>query len=921
MTALSLQDRKKFIAHEEKQEWEKLMSHNKMNKCAVAVKLGLMVGTVALTTPVFAQQAQADGAKKDQQVEVIQVRGIRASQEANLNAKRFSDTIVDVVTAEDIGKFPDKNVAESLSRITGVGVSREFGEGEKITIRGASSATNRTLLNGQTVATADWFILDNPGRSFNYTMLPSALVRDLEVYKSPEARIDEGSIGGTVILKTRRPLDMDANSLTLSLEGQYSDMSEKTDPQLGAMYSWKTDDERFGVLVSAMKQDRNLVREGFEVLSWPVDANGMSYPGVMGVPRFVQKRERETAFVAFQARPTEALEMTLNVLKSKVDADNHNANYLVWTGNDVVANKVTDKAVVDNALVGGKVAAGQIGYNFINRVASTETQSVDLDVNYDAGNFKVHGQVGRTDAEGGTLRETSWEYINTASGYSFDLRGDKPTVNTAVNGSDGSKFTPGWIWGGEKPTTDEETYGQLDFDIPVNAGVFNAVKTGVKIRQAERTQDRIAYSWHGPNTLKDASKAPSWPVYLQYIFDQCSDLTKCGLTNGPVTVDGLVNGTLANQVLHDRYKMEEIAFVGLNGVPADYARSRILDENWGVTEDITALYVQGDFSGEGFRGNIGVRYVDTAQTSGGWEHTGTDYWGLHTIDRVWLKPAVMNWKEIDNDYSEMLPSINVAFDLAEDKILRVGAARVMARQNWNDISSSSSFGSLNVSNPTGVANNPMLKPQLVDQFDLSYEWYFNPSSVFAATYFFKDVKSYRGFSTFVDERYWEQGNTNVDVTFTKPDNGPGGTTSGMELSYQQTFGQFGLMANYTYTDAERDETRDIRKPGSGLVEGTSKHMYNVSGYYEDDTYSARLMYNFRTDWYKGLHWSGSEIWNDDYGQLDASFGYNLSDTITLTAEAVNLTDEEVVEFNTDKNRLFSLYQNGRRYVLGVRMSF
>ena len=183
------------------------------------------------------QAAKADGAKKDQNVEVIQVRGIRASQEANLNAKRFSDSIVDVVTSEDIGKFPDKNVAESLSRITGVGVSREFGESEKITVRGASSATNRTLLNGQTVATADWFILDNPGRSFNYTMLPSALVRDLEVYKSPEARIDEGSIGGTVILKTRTPLDMEANSLNLSVEAQYSELSGKTDPQLGALYS------------------------------------------------------------------------------------------------------------------------------------------------------------------------------------------------------------------------------------------------------------------------------------------------------------------------------------------------------------------------------------------------------------------------------------------------------------------------------------------------------------------------------------------------------------------------------------------------------------------------------------------------------------------------------------------------------------
>ncbi len=899
------------------------MSHNKMNKCALAVKLGLVVGAAAFAMPALAlqtaqTQSTAQQTTAEKQVEVIEVRGIRASQQANLNAKRFSDSIVDVVTAEDIGKFPDKNVAESLSRITGVGVSREFGEGEKITIRGASSATNRTLLNGQTVATADWFILDAPGRSFNYTMLPSALVNGLEVYKSPEARIDEGSIGGTVILRTRKPLELDANTLNLSIEGQYSEMASKTDPQLGALYSWKNDDESFGVLVSAMKQDRSVVREGFEVLSWPAGKDGVSYPGLMGVPRFEQKRERETGFISFQAKPTEKLDLVLNVLKSKVDADNHNANYLVWTGNQIVDGSVTNKALVDKSLVAATAASGQIGYNFINRVASTETQSIDLEVDYDADSFKVHGQVGRTDAEGGTLRETSWEYINAASGYNFDLRGDKPTVNTTVNGSDGTKFKPGWIWGGEKPTTDEETYAQLDFEIPVSAGVFNAIKTGAKLRQAERTQDRIAYSWHGPNTLKDAAKGTD---YLNYIFTNCADLTKCGLTTGPLTVDALVHGSLANQLKHDRARMEEIAFVGLNGTPADFARSRTLDENWAVNEDITALYVQGDFSGEGFRGNLGLRYVDTAQTSGGWQHSGTDYWGLNTLDRQWLKPSKLDWVEVDNDYAEMLPSINVAFDLDSDTIFRVGAARVMARQNWNDVSASSSFGSLNVSNPSGVANNPLLKPQIVDQFDLSYEWYFNSSSVLAATYFFKDVKSYRGFSTFVEQRFWEQEQKMVDVTFTRPNNGPGGTTEGLELSYQQTFGQFGVMANYTYTETDRDESRDIQKPGSALVEGTSRHMYNASAYYEDDTYSARLMYNYRTEWYKGLHWSGAEIWNDGYGQLDASFGYNLTENLSLAVEAVNLLDEEVVEFNTDKSRLFSLYQNGRRYVVGVRMSF
>ena len=136
------------------------MLHNNVKKSVIAVKMAIIAGAAVSALPVLAQEDAAT----------------------------------------------DKNVAESLSRITGVGVSREFGEGEKITIRGASSSTNRTLLNGQTVATADWFILDNPGRSFNYTMLPSALVSDLEVYKSPLASIDEGSIGGTVILRTRTPL-------------------------------------------------------------------------------------------------------------------------------------------------------------------------------------------------------------------------------------------------------------------------------------------------------------------------------------------------------------------------------------------------------------------------------------------------------------------------------------------------------------------------------------------------------------------------------------------------------------------------------------------------------------------------------------------------------------------------------------------
>ncbi len=891
------------------------MLNHKIGVCALAVKAALLTGIFTAPSYVLAQ----DAAATEEKVEVIQIRGIRASQQANLNAKRYSDAVVDVVTAEDIGKFPDRNVAESLSRITGVGVSREFGEGEKITIRGASSATNRTLLNGQSVATADWFILDNPGRSFNYTMLPSALVSDLEVYKSPMASIDEGSIGGTVILRTRKPLDLDANTINLSVEGQYSEMADAWDPQLAGLYSWKNDDESFGVLVSAIKQDRKVVREGFEILGWPQNPDLNSrVPSHIGVPRFEQQRERETLFASFQYAPSDKLDITVNALHSKVDANNQNANWLIFANND--AEALSNVTRINNSVVAGTVASGgTAAYNFINRVASTETKGIDFDLNYRADNYELHTQFGTTRAKGGTLRETSWEYVAT-TGYNFDLRGSTPTASTVVNAADPAQFRAGWIWGGEKPTTDEEDYAQFDLSIPVEYGIFNKLHTGVKLRAAERTQGRTAYSWHGPNTLADASLAPDWPVYLQYIFDTCPTLAQCNLTSGSQNVNAAVNGNLGQQVVHNRQRMEEIAFVGLNGVKADYARSLILAENWAVEEDITAFYVQGDFDGEGFRGNLGLRYVDTRQTSGGYEFSD-DSWGFLTVDREWLTPSELAWVKVKNDYREMLPSFNIAIDLTEDSLLRFGAARVMARQNWNDISTSVSYGSLNVAQPTGTASNPMLKPQIVDQFDFSYEWYFNPSSVLAATYFLKDVKSYRSFSTFVDQRYWEQGDQMVDVTFTRPSNGPGGRTQGMELSYQQAFGDFGVITNYTYTSAKRDEDRDLSKPGSGLVEGTSKHMLNLSGYYETDLFSVRLMYNYRTEWYKGLHWNGDELWNDDYGQLDASISYNLTDSIVLSFEAINLTDERVTEYNTDKARLFSIYENGRRFTAGIRMAF
>lgn len=875
----------------------------KRKKLALSISVAVLTGGLVVPLAV----AQSDGA-----LEEVVVTGIRASLQDALSTKRDANAIVDAISAEDVGKFPDKNVAESLSRITGIAVSREFGEGEKISIRGQGPDLNRTLLNGQSVATADWFILDDPARSFNYTLLPSTLISGLEVYKSPMASIDEGSIGGTVIVKTRRPLDLDANRASIAVESQYSEKSGENDPQLAAQYSWKNDTETFGVLVSAVKQDRSLQREGMEVLGWAEsDDDAYSIPSHIGVAKFEQERERETIFLSMQAAPTDKLTFTFNALRSEMNADNQNQNFLILPNNDREANvansgvgggNVTESAVTDNS--------GDIFIDFINRVSSTETESFDFSVDYESDAFSLHGVVGKTSAEGGTFRETSWEYVNGNANYAYDL--DSRTVNTDPSTTDAAAFGAGWIWGGERPTTDEETYAQVDLDVPVEFGAFTNIKTGLKVRDAERTQERTVYSWHAG-------------TYLDTIFANCPTLATCGLdAKGTVSVDASVSGNLTQQIEQNRAVMEDFAFNGINGVDADFARSLELAQNWAVAEDITAFYIQGDFEGDRYRGNVGIRYVDTRQASSGYQWTDdpdNPSWGFYTTDREWLAPEVLNWVTEDNDYSEVLPSVNFSYDLTEDTILRLSAARVMARRNQSDLSPFETFGSLNQANPTGQKGNPLLDPMLANQFDASYEWYYGDTSLLAVTYFYKDIDSYIFGVETVEPRHNEQTGENVDVTFSQPVNGKGGTTNGLELGWQHDFGGFGVQANYTYTDAQSDQKRDPSKIGSGLVEGASEHMYNLTGYYENDWFGARLMYNYRTEWYKGLHFNGDELWNDSYGQWDASVSAAVTDNISIVFEAVNLTDEELVEYNTDENRLMSVYENGRRFVLGARMNF
>ncbi|MGO2012305.1 MAG: TonB-dependent receptor [Pseudoalteromonas sp.] len=394
---------------------------------------------IALLSSCNIAHAQDD----DSEFEVIEVRGIRSSAAQNLAIKRLSTANVDAITAEDIGKFPDKNVADSLQRVPGVLIDRDGGEGSRVSIRGTSPDWTLTQLNGNYLASSGTGV---PTRSFNYALLPSSMISSVEVYKSAEARIDEGGIGGTVILNTRKPLEMEANSGALSVEATYDDVSEDLQPQLNVLYSWKNEDEKFGILAGISRQDRTVTTVSNNAMHWRyhsdtddsaerpaiVDqATGEVYnnvwaPRAMNAVNSTEDRNREGYQVAIQWMPTENLDLNFNYFGAKLSYDsaeqsvlfaewndNHNPYFGVeLDGDTVVAYGFGDNGLLNennwgDADVNNGVAIrrGLLSPQLTGRerLGESKSDSFDFDGTYYGNNFTLSFQVGHTEAIGARL--------------------------------------------------------------------------------------------------------------------------------------------------------------------------------------------------------------------------------------------------------------------------------------------------------------------------------------------------------------------------------------------------------------------------------------------------------------------------------------------------------------------------------------
>jgi iron complex outermembrane receptor protein len=902
------------------------------NETKIKYSLTPIAAAVAifLTGAPIAAQAQQAEAKPTE----IVVTGIRASLQQSLNQKRNSDSMVEVVTAEDVGKMPDKNVADAIQRVPGVNISSSaggeggFAENDRVSIRGTSPSLTQALINGHAVGTGDWFVLDQQGvvgRSVSFSLLPSEIVSRVTVQKSAQADMVEGGVAGSVNIETRKPLDFkQALTAEVTLQAVHSDLAGKTDPQFSGLVNWKNDAKTLGILVQVFSEKRHERRDGQEIFGYaaidPASNAAVAHPELAGVlapaginsALFEQTRKRQGDGLDIQLKPSSDLTLDLNGFTSKLDAANYNRSFYNQPSANINAVDAsgnpaglvpTQYTIKNNTLVSALFPAGlypaatavgptngQLYAALVDQIyrpgSGASTSYVDVNGSYRASDhLKLSGDLGYTRGLGKTPLDIGYEAGLTGVGMSYQLNGMSP-ADSAFPGGDPSKFANVVTvsgWGSHVVTLDTEKYGQFDADLSLDNGIFESVKTGLR------------YSEHHRNV--------GWP-------ENASCPTCDGTTNAPLPVWGGATypsnfGSGFNAGPGFLKNVWQLAGSAVQNWASVYDTSGGPNsENWpselDVKEKNTAAYIMANMAGSQWRGNVGVRVVNTKQTTLTNVPGGANPIGQNNLFGVYTPTTA------EHNYTDWLPSANFKYDLSKELVARVAAARTMARADYSALVGAVSLDDTTL---TGNGGNPNLNAIRSNNYDVALEWYFAPKSVLSVGAFYMDMSSYVTFGTAPVVYYNNTFKKFNTYTIVSPVN-IGAKNKGMEFGYQQAlWAGFGVLANYTYTDGKAAD-------GTNVV-GNSKNTYNLEGYYENDSFSARLAYTYRSSFLVGLDRSFAQ-YMDGTGNLAGSINYKINEHFSLTFDALNLNNATLKYYGENKDQPRALYSNGRQYYFGVR---
>jgi iron complex outermembrane recepter protein len=917
-----------------------------------------LIGTavaMALFGRESAVQAQTSTAAdtSDQGLQEVVITGIRASIGKSLEEKRSADSVIEVITAEDIGKMPDKNIADSLQRVPGITISSAgaseggFDENDRVSMRGTNPSLTQTLINGHNVAAGDWFVLNQTGtvgRSVSYTLLPSELVSSVVVHKSSEADLVEGGVAGSIDIITRKALDI-AKPFTFEAAagGVYSDLPRKGAPQANALVNWHNDSSTFGVLVQGFYEQRYLERQGVELLGYDTiaptspmalahpDLSGVQYPTDIGEALFTQKRTRKGGLVDVEFKPNDSLSFDLSGFESDLDAPNFNRNYLLWNTHYINsgAGQAPDPGyVVANNTLTKATFTGVPGtyygvYDQISRPNESESSNyVNLDTN-----FKFNSslsfllQVGTSKGEGKTptqdVSETQPDFGNGAA-YQLNGIGNAPNfsfgstnnTNPTTSGPNGGPVAFGWIFGAQNVNVDDtEDWGKLDGLYKLDKGTWTDLKFGARLEYHDRTS--LGAIGQGPT---GGSNPDTYPV---------------GYSNYPSNFENF-GGSIPQDIWYWT-PAQLAAYNNANNVNRDPITRVYIPDGWyKIAEHTQAAYVQGDFKGDGWAGNLGLRVVRTD------EHV--DVYAQDSSVTATTPGAVLTSafgpyvaRPVNHNYTDVLPTANLKLDITHDLIARFAAGETMTRADYSAIGGNTSLGAppQGVTPGDGTSGNPDLKPIVSTNLDAGLEWYFARQSLLSATAFYMDLHNYIGYGTkpLTELSFSNQFPAGQDLNYliTTPVNAKG-RVYGAEFAYQQALTEhFGLGANYTYADGKQTSNVSPYFVGTTAyyddrLVGTSKNTYNIFGYFENSMFSARVAWNYRSSFYSGLDRS-TAFSQAAFGDLSASLGWTITEHVSLTLDGMNLNNPTLKYYALDTTQPRAFYTNGRQYYLMLRAKF
>jgi len=944
---------------------------------------------------------------QEQAIEEIVVSGIRGSLISALEEKRSSDNLIEVIQAEDIGKLPDQNLAEVLENITGIQITRTAGVGTGVQIRGTNA--NRVEING--VSTVG----SGSGRSgIDFEDVNASIISAVEVTKAPEAKTIEGSVGGTVNLRTIRPLDLTETLGAIRLQGEDSSLStESVQPRISGAFgnNWSTDAGDFGFVVSGSFTEQESVsfrpRTDRDNRSSPPGANPSEFLGIQFLVQEQENYDYETTNLAttLEWAPNDNLKFHFDAIINEQERS-QDSYRLQASGVSSLRNISipTEFETVDFGVGPGTFPAALRG-----------ALEPDLDNDDDDPNLRFSSDTGSrvTDSEvfslGGEWQgdrlTASIEIAATSSGTV------NPNLSTTLNFINPNCPLDGTSNDNCVPFVYDLSGGTLswgiNFDSPFAPSVADLTNpanvvldqvivgrnTTDNVENAFRSDFTYDLEWRGITTLDFGYRYNKSSSRFDDVEDRIGGFSRMvDSPNGRLFEQILVAGPnnygdadgralfISDFLLVD----PDRAFSDAQGVldilqaavvAHDTASPDILnlssdqDQFFDVGEETTALYAQANFEAGIFRGNVGFRYLDTE------------------VDSVAFGPENAGGNRIlqstKGQYDFVLPRLNVLANVSEDVLIRFAYGSDIRRPNFSVLNTAFTFD--NQENTAVRLGNPGLEPEEVDSLDIAAEWYFAPGAVVSIGYFTKDRTNIFGNRfegallvadptstsglaretdpscpgggiynpTVIPNVLGDPNRLGLCVDFTTPANDPDTTTqSGIEFAFQydltsfeDTLGWasgFGTIFNYTKQDfsggSEVDTTSgrgfqvlgDVSIP-RGLLD-FSENAYNLTLYYEKYNLSARMRYTwregFRTqDFGGGANTSGSSTFSFpvhtlDRGQLNASASYAINENLSVTIEAVNLTEERIDQHCvSESGPLCFVGLPDRRIILGASYRF